>query len=185
MIDAFGGKCGICGYNKTHRSLCFHHTDGNIKDFILGNAKSWAKIVVELRKCVLLCANCHGEVHDGLLEIPNNVQMFDETFEDYKHGQLFDVCPICGNEKYKKLHTCSRACAAKATQKIDWDGIDLVELLKQTKSFVGTGDMLGVSGATVKKRLVKMYGIDSINNIRRCLPSGKLEPWSQHGVDNR
>ena len=27
---------------------------------------SWARIVRELDKCVLLCCRCHREVHDGM-----------------------------------------------------------------------------------------------------------------------
>ena len=47
----------------------FHHLDPELKDFgISGNAnRSWDKIQVELDKCVLLCANCHSEVHAGIV----------------------------------------------------------------------------------------------------------------------
>jgi hypothetical protein len=68
-----GGKCVICGYNKCSRALTFHHKDPGEKDFGLsekGLTRSWKKILEELDKCVLLCANCHAEVHDGLAKIP-------------------------------------------------------------------------------------------------------------------
>lgn len=71
-VDYKGGKCEICGYHKCLRSLHFHHKNPKEKDFgISGNhGLSWDKIVNELDKCVLLCSNCHFEVHDGLIELP-------------------------------------------------------------------------------------------------------------------
>jgi hypothetical protein len=61
-----GGKCEICGYNKSMRALGFHHNNGN-KDFGIAQAgctRSWEKIKKELNKCILVCANCHAEIHD-------------------------------------------------------------------------------------------------------------------------
>ncbi len=68
-----GGKCAICGYNKCDRALSFHHTDPSKKDFGLsarGLTRSWEKIQQELDKCILVCANCHMEIHDGITQLP-------------------------------------------------------------------------------------------------------------------
>ena len=68
-----GGQCQICGYQKSTRALGFHHLDPTQKDFGLskkGHTRSWDKIKAELDKCVLLCANCHMEVHDGITQLP-------------------------------------------------------------------------------------------------------------------
>jgi hypothetical protein len=63
-----GGSCQICGYNKCVRALSFHHLDRSHKDFGIGGiSRSWNAILLELDKCILLCANCHAEVHSGLL----------------------------------------------------------------------------------------------------------------------
>jgi len=71
-IEYKGGKCQICGYNKCTRSLQFHHLDPNKKDFgISGGTKSFEKLKPELDKCILVCANCHGEIHDGLIDLSN------------------------------------------------------------------------------------------------------------------
>jgi hypothetical protein len=60
-----GEKCSICGYNKCIDALQFHHTDGNQKEFRLsdGNIRSWDAYLQELEKCILVCANCHAEIH--------------------------------------------------------------------------------------------------------------------------
>lgn len=67
-INYKGGRCQICGYDKSIRALVFHHIDGSSKDFSISSvSKSWESIRTELDKCVLLCANCHAEVHEGIL----------------------------------------------------------------------------------------------------------------------
>ena len=69
-IEYKGGKCSYCGYNKSVKALQFHHLDSNKKDFTISNngaTKSWNKIKNELDKCILVCANCHAEIHDNIL----------------------------------------------------------------------------------------------------------------------
>jgi len=65
-VEYKGGKCEICGYDKCVNSMVFHHTDPTQKDFaISGDYKSFERIKSELDKTRLLCANCHGEIHDA------------------------------------------------------------------------------------------------------------------------
>lgn len=62
-----GGSCKICNYSICINALEFHHLDPNEKDFSFSQGiKSWERVKIELDKCVLLCANCHREVHAGL-----------------------------------------------------------------------------------------------------------------------
>lgn len=66
-----GGKCFFCGYNRLKDTLEFHHLDKRKKEFGLslkGLTRSWDKIEKELDKCLLVCANCHREIHAGLLQ---------------------------------------------------------------------------------------------------------------------
>lgn len=59
-----GGKCIQCGNNNIH-VLEFHHTTGDDKKYAIGNifAHKWANIYNEITKCVILCSNCHRELH--------------------------------------------------------------------------------------------------------------------------
>jgi hypothetical protein len=99
MVDCFGGSCGICGYDKANEALEFHHVDPDGKDFApAAKNKSWKKIKDELEKCVMLCSNCHREIHAGVTEIPADIQRFVDP-ED-QPVTLVDQCPVCG--KYKK-----------------------------------------------------------------------------------
>jgi hypothetical protein len=67
-VDYKGGKCQCCGYDRSLRSLTFHHRNADEKEFTLAGKMSWAwsKLARELDKCDLLCANCHYEIHDEL-----------------------------------------------------------------------------------------------------------------------
>jgi hypothetical protein len=67
-INYKGGCCQECGYNKCNAALEFHHLDPNEKDFGIGSytVLSWDKVKIELDKCILVCANCHREIHDEL-----------------------------------------------------------------------------------------------------------------------
>lgn len=75
-IDALGGKCIKCGYNKYSEVLEFHHRDPSQKEFSIsrkGYCRSWEKTNKEIQKCDLLCANCHRELH---AEIDNSKSKF-------------------------------------------------------------------------------------------------------------
>lgn len=65
-----GGKCERCGYNTTQKALEFHHLDPSKKDFTISNACfKLENAINESKKCILLCANCHRELHAGIWDI--------------------------------------------------------------------------------------------------------------------
>lgn len=64
-VKYLGGKCAKCGWSGNQAAFQFHHTDPKEKDFVIGNVanKSWDSIKEEMKKCILLCANCHSIEH--------------------------------------------------------------------------------------------------------------------------
>jgi hypothetical protein len=65
-LEYKGSKCEICGYDKCLQALEFHHLDPNEKDFGIaekGHTRSWKSVKKELDKCILVCSNCHMEIH--------------------------------------------------------------------------------------------------------------------------
>lgn len=68
IVELMGGACVRCGYHKYDGALQMHHVDPSVKDrewTQLRNA-GWERILEEIAKCVLLCANCHCEMHEEL-----------------------------------------------------------------------------------------------------------------------
>lgn len=73
-INLLGGKCINCGYNKSNHALEFHHKNPKDKEYAIGsrmafissNSKSsYLDVIDELNKCILLCKNCHAELHES------------------------------------------------------------------------------------------------------------------------
>jgi hypothetical protein len=68
LVEYKGGKCVKCGYNRCLSSLTFHHRDPLLKEMrISGSTRSFEKLKKEVDKCELVCNNCHGEIHSGLI----------------------------------------------------------------------------------------------------------------------
>jgi len=88
MVKSMGGKCQCCGYNICNNSLAFHHIDPTKKDLVFANTRanpqSWGTIVEELKKCILVCLNCHSEIHAGIRNVPDKYFEFDESYSEYK-----------------------------------------------------------------------------------------------------
>lgn len=116
LVDKFGGTCQRCGYSKCKRALHFHHVDSSEKqDWSFDGHVSNNEIVQHPERFILVCANCHAEIHDEMVE----------------QRATYATCLTCG----KKFHTypnrkligrdkyCSRKCnsvqRAKDAQSIE------------------------------------------------------------------
>jgi len=58
--------CVVCGYNKCSQALDLHHIDPSTKEDSIANlvcGSGIKKLEEELKKCIILCANCHREHH--------------------------------------------------------------------------------------------------------------------------
>lgn len=62
-----GLRCAICGYNKNHAALIFHHLNEDTKLIDIASyarkRRGWKRVEEELTKCILICHNCHSELH--------------------------------------------------------------------------------------------------------------------------
>ena len=73
-VEYKGGECEVCGYKKCVNALEFQHIDPNEKEFGVGEngyTRSIEAIKKELDKCILVCSNCHREIHAGLIDVDN------------------------------------------------------------------------------------------------------------------
>ncbi len=70
-VKELGGRCLACGFDLYPCSLDIHHKNPEAKapNFRSMRGWSWERTLVELKKCILLCKNCHAAIHNGLLKI--------------------------------------------------------------------------------------------------------------------
>ena len=79
--------CIKCGYNKCLEALEYHHIDETTKiDTVarLSVHSNTSDVMNEIKKCVLLCANCHREFHT--LQRQRNIPLKDFLENDYEFG---------------------------------------------------------------------------------------------------
>ena len=85
--------CQLCGYNKNGAALEWHHSNSAEKDndpsslLNIGNLEGWKRYQEEIKKCILLCSNCHREIHNPEKEI----EVFDTESEiELLHHNIID-----------------------------------------------------------------------------------------------
>lgn len=69
--------CCICNFNTTYSALHFHHINAKAKKDMISKIIDYGdyyEILVELKKCVILCANCHAMYHTSPLHIKREME---------------------------------------------------------------------------------------------------------------
>lgn len=96
-LDYKGGKCAVCGYNKTTRVLSFHHTDPSTKLFTISgaHARSWDVLRAELDKCQLLCMNCLNALHSNVDHSSKRCDLKNK-YVQHRGGK----CEKCGYDRH-------------------------------------------------------------------------------------
>jgi hypothetical protein len=69
--------CCLCGYNKCLEALDFHHVGDNKTHAIsaLKDKGSMRQITSEISKCIVICANCHREIHANRINADHKTQL--------------------------------------------------------------------------------------------------------------
>lgn len=164
-IEYKGGKCLICGYNKCEWALEFHHINPNEKDFNFshdGFMKSIDKIKTELDKTILVCSNCHREIHCGLINVDeyvNKQHINEQAFDKEKHAKRY--CKVCGKElnNDSKLY-CSVECYRKDRKSKKPSYEELMKKIEELNyNFLALGRFYNVSDNAVRK-WCDFYNID-------------------------
>jgi hypothetical protein len=72
--------CQQCGYKEHYIALDLHHTDKKDKTIaeMCTDAVSMRRLKKEIRKCVVLCSNCHRVTHFKQRE-NNNEKSYNRT----------------------------------------------------------------------------------------------------------
>ena len=163
IIYIMGDKCCICGYNKCQSALELHHLKPEEKDFTIGQTlnKDLEIILKELQKCILVCANCHREIHSGLIESLNNTSFIQSRANEILTQknklithQVF-YCKNCGNICSKKDSFCLK-CSNLLKRQVKRPPREVLKDLIRNKSFSAIGKDFNVSDNAIRHRLKRL-----------------------------
>lgn len=164
FVKLFGGKCTMCGYDKCVDALEFHHIDETTKSVNPSTAIyrwSFDKAFEELKKCVLICANCHRELHSSIIDLEYK-NYLTKSLKDIKYTWYKKVCDNCSQDyhtKFEHQKFCSYRCSSIARRVVKRPSKEeLLELLEQKTTWLALGKMYGVSDNAVRK-WARKYGI--------------------------
>lgn len=158
-VYVMGEKCQCCGYDKCITALEFHHLNPEEKDFSFGNNtnRSWQNTKEELKKCILVCANCHREIHSGLIDnnklqssfIESRAEEIDKLIQDLKTHKVY-YCKTCGKEVWRG-NDCCPECAAKKLRVVERPNRELLKEKIRNQTFISIGNEYGVSDNAIRK----------------------------------
>lgn len=172
-VRLLGGKCLKCGENR-HYALCFHHLDPKQKvdtpSRLIANSQ-FEDLLIEIQKCILLCANCHQEfhfleAHQGLtieeyVDLNQEFKVSDTIIRDKKTIEIiakqkqgkYTHCSQCGEVLSSENTTgLCLSCYHKSTRKVV-DRPEPIELAQEILSmgFCAVGRKYGVSDNAIRK----------------------------------
>ena len=160
LIKVLGGKCQICGFDLFPAALDFHHEDPNEKEYGIaskGTCHDLETDLAEIKKCYLLCANCHRGVHAGYYENPKE-HVFDENIAQQlrqdkidKYTTHYNYCIDCGKIIDRGAIRCVE-CYSIAQRKVtNRPNREELKFLIRNKTFAEIGRLYNVDGNSVKK----------------------------------
>lgn len=164
-VYVMGGKCQMCGYDECAAAMDFHHINPDEKELKIGSSlyRSWDLICNELKKCALLCANCHRKYHALNLSI-KFVSPFDEVkAEQISKGIVelrtkhYKTCKICGKTIDDSSCYCKQ-CYDILQQKQKRPSRDELKLMIRNMPIQQIANQYNVSWPTIKKWCLK-YGL--------------------------
>lgn len=74
-------SCPICGESSPY-ALDFHHKHSEKKEFLISKGKTaygLNKLILEINKCIIVCANCHRKIHAGVIPEPDEIDKNENT----------------------------------------------------------------------------------------------------------
>lgn len=169
-VELLGNKCFKCGYSKNLAALCFHHRDPKIKEFgwVELRLKKWESIVEELKKCDLLCSNCHNEIHspDQNLILIDTGSSNSSLNNEEKNFLPTGKCPTCEKYVYGTKY-CSTKCASNGNRKVVRPSKEELDALLKDSNINAISKKYGVSWQSIKK-WIKQYNDTPVAHLDRA-----------------
>ena len=160
LISVLGVKSCICGFNSWQEALEFHHVNPDEKEFSISSktTKNLDAQLREIKKCILVCSNCHKGIHGGYISIPEgyetiyDVERANELLDEnnaIKHGQI-SICPRCGERKHKTAEYCD-ACRRFLDRTVERPDRDTLKSLIRSTPFTQIAIKYGVTDNAIRK----------------------------------
>lgn len=189
LVEYKGGKCERCGYDKCITALEFHHLDPREKDFGIGSKDvlSFEKCKKEVDKCILVCANCHREIHyeealkkqqeeeieerKVFAEILNNrekygvVKNVKQSYKFLAYTNIFDDIKknVRREDIFKKYHINNRTFK----KFLEENGIDYSKN-KVVENKPSKEELIALLNNNSKSAIGRMYGVSCSAVIKWC-----------------
>ncbi len=162
LRKVFHSKCCLCGFDEVQEALEFHHVNEDEKEFGISGSHNQTKALAaqleELKKCILVCANCHRGIHQGIYQVPENWQeLYDNEVAEQLLQDLEDLkihkkyyCQECGKEISKGSNYCVE-CGHKAQRICERPDRETLKQLIREKPFTQIAYQYGVTDNAIKK----------------------------------
>ena len=155
-----GNKCCICGYDKSISALEFHHIDPQNKKYQLssGNCHKLQDDLEEAKKCILVCSNCHREIHHSDIYKDVDLWKYQNYDEDFANELLEKEikeckCSKCGATitRYAQSGMCA-SCVQLGRRKVkNRPSREWLKKLIRTTPFTTIAGMYGCTDNAVRK----------------------------------
>lgn len=174
-VYVMGEKCACCGYDKCIQALEFHHLNFEEKEFTITSSSnhSWESIKQELQKCILVCANCHREIHYGFINNSllkssydeEKAQEIDKLVNDIKTHKI-NYCIDCGKILYDNRAKRCIECSAKKSRIIERPNREELKKMIRSTPFTHIAKKYGVSDNAIRKWCIAEHLPSKVSEIK-------------------
>ena len=167
IVYIMGGKCCLCGYKKCTAALEMHHIDMSEKEFTFSHYNHYMSIENmkdEMKKCALVCSNCHKEIHydneEKNISSTFNNERFDEIVNEIHNTKSVittatKYCKKCGKNISYRATLCTK-CKAEQARVVEHPSRNELKEMIRTESFEQIGRKYGVTGKSIVKWCINM-----------------------------
>ena len=136
IVDYMGGCCIVCGYNKSNYAMECHHTDPTQKEHTISQLKykKWETILKEIEKCVLVCSNCHRDIHTNKTP-KNKYRHINKMFLFKLHNEKCFICDT-NNIYHMSYHHIDPSTKCFTISDGITKGYKMVDIIKESSKCV-------------------------------------------------
>ena len=139
LRSVFHSKCCLCGFDEVQEALEFHHVNPKEKSFAIMGGSNQTKALnlqlEEMQKCILVCANCHRGIHNGVYDVPKN---WTEFYDKEVANKLLNELQLTKTKNYNYCQNCGKIITKKAKYCVDCNCINQRKVERPSKEELKT-----------------------------------------------